>query len=444
MVNLFDLISNKVGNVGNKVGSFYKNLITPNAPTLPVIQLADNGEIDYQKSFDETQKQPRGMWEHLTGRTITMDADSTDPETGEITTQRIAKFQPGFFNNLVSGAKENFATGFAAPNLTDNTGEFGKKSASYRLGEGIGTLGRFLESPLGRGLLVGGIVGASGGSGLEALGYGAGTTMGNQGNRMRDRAYRDDLIGSGKQAVMNSPEFKAINDPMARQAMLDNVENRVNSYRGYITDDVYRNMIDSQIAQENAAYRRMYYDNQAKQDEFLGNLNREKFEYQKQQDKIDNAQEWAKINASENRANSKDDAKRKQSLSTLNMIDTALGVVANNPKAYGFWKGVAPNDVTNRADAEGVKARAVIDSVTAEYRKYLTGAQMSDKERKDYEKFLPNPRDNADIIRRKLQGMQMVIQAREGLFDYVADNTTPSINVDTNALEAEMRKRGLK
>ena len=248
-------------------------------------------DIASQNKIQETQKQPRGMWEHLTGRTITMDADSTDPETGKMTTQRIAKFQPGFFNNLVSGAKENFVTGFAAPNLTDNTGEFGKKSASYRIGEGIGTLGRFLESPVGRGLLVGGIVGASGGSGLEALGYGAGTTMGNQGNRMRDRAYRDDLIRSGKQAVMNSPEFKTTNDPMARQAMLDNVENRVNSYRGYITDDVYRNMIDSQIAQENAAYRRMYYDNQAKQDELLGNLNREKFEYQKQQDKIDNARE---------------------------------------------------------------------------------------------------------------------------------------------------------
>jgi hypothetical protein len=110
------------------------------------------------------------------------------------------------------------------------------------------------------------------------------------------------------------------------------------------------------------------------------------------------------------------------------MIGTALNTVDQNPDAYGFWKGMAPNDITNRADAKGVQARAVIDSVTAEYRKYLTGAQMSDKERKDYEKFLPNPRDNADIIRRKLLGMQTVIQAREGLYDYA-----PQAQVQTQA-----------
>jgi hypothetical protein len=98
------------------------------------------------------------------------------------------------------------------------------------------------------------------------------------------------------------------------------------------------------------------------------------------------------------------------------MIGTALNTVDQNPEAYGFWKGMAPNDITNRADAKGVQARAVIDSVTAEYRKYLTGAQMSDKERKDYEKFLPNPRDNADIIRRKLQGMQTLLFHQGGIF----------------------------
>lgn len=260
MVNLFDLISNKVGNVGDKVGSFYKNLTTSNAPTLPVIQLADNGEIDYQKSFDETQKQPRGMWEHLTGRTITMDADSTDPETGEMTTQRIAKFQPGFFNNLVSGAKENFATGFAAPNLTDDTGAYGKKGFGYRLGEGLGTLGRFLESPVGRGLLVGGIVGASGGSGLEALGYGAGTTMGNQGNRMRDRAYREQLEGMGVDT---------------------------SNIRGYITDDVYKNIVSMKQLKDNADYRNALLETQQNNQLVSQQIAKDKLNYQMQQDARD-------------------------------------------------------------------------------------------------------------------------------------------------------------
>lgn len=428
MANLFDYLMNKVGNVNNTVQRGFSRLgdmLTnqQETPYIEPLQVDKSGNIDDLESKRLAIKQahlakPRTLAEHLfTGRTQETDMQNVNPETGETTLETIRTYQPSFFDNLTSGAKENFATGFAAPNLTDNTGEFGKKSAGYRIGEGIGTLGRFLESPLGRGLLVGGIVGASGGSGLEALGYGAGTTTGNQANRMRDRAYREQLEGMGVDT---------------------------SNIRGYITDDVYKNIVSMKQLKDNADYRNALLETQQNNQLVSQQIAKDKLNYQMQQDKIKNAQEWAKINASENRANSKDDAKRKQSLSTLNMIDTALGVVANNPKAYGFWKGVAPNDVTNRADAEGVKARAVIDSVTAEYRKYLTGAQMSDKERKDYEKFLPNPRDNADIIRRKLQGMQMVIQAREGLFDYVADDTTPSINVDTNALEAEMRKRGLK
>lgn len=301
MVNFLDLMGNKLAKVGNNVKNGVLNVwdfMKPDdfeeTPYIEPLQVNEDGNIDDLESKRLAIKQahlakPRTLAQHLfTGRTQETDMQNINPETNEVSLETVRTYQPSFFDNLTSGAKENFATGFASPNLTDKTGEYGKKGFGYRLGEGIGTLGRFLESPMGRGLLVGGIVSASGGSGLEALGYGAGTTMGNQGNRMRDRAYRDDLIRSGKQAVMNSPEFKATNDPMARQAMLDNVENRVNSYRGYITDDVYRNMIDSQIAQENAAYRRMYYDNQAKQDELLTNLNREKFEHQKEQDKINN------------------------------------------------------------------------------------------------------------------------------------------------------------
>ena len=136
-----------------------------------------------------------------------------------------------------------------------------------------------------------------------------------------------------------------------------------------------------------------------------------------------------------------EEAKRKQSQSTLNMIGSALEVVKNNPKAFGFIKGITPADITNRADLEGAKARAMIDSLAAEYRKYLTGAQMTEQERKHYERFLPNPRDNAEIIARKLVGMQETISAREGLFE---KQDTQNLNIDTNAIDAELKKRGIK
>jgi hypothetical protein len=161
------------------------------------------------------------------------------------------------------------------------------------------------------------------------------------------------------------------------------------------------------------------------------------FNYRASQDAFDNYIASENLKAKQNKVDTKEEAKRKQSQSTLNMIDTALNTVKDNNDAFGFWKGAAPNEITSRTDTQGVGARAVVDSVTAEYRKYLTGAQMSDKERKDYEKFLPSPRDNAEIITRKLNAMKDVISAREGIY-----NAAPSLNIDMDAINAELKRRG--
>lgn len=351
----------------------------------------------------------------------------------------------GLLNDIRNGAKENFATGFAAPNWEQTVTPDGrKKGLGYRLGEGLGSFARLAESPLGRGLIMAGIVGASGGSGLEALGYGAGAGLGNQQSRMKDSIYRNSLIEQGQNSLRNTPGFANL-DAAEQQAQLDRIANQVNSYRGYLGDDTYKQVLAGMQLRDNAEYRNAILASQQRNQELANRMAQERLDYQKVSDAAERALKSRGLDIQEMKAisgNSKEEAKRKQSQSTLNMISTALNTVDQNPDAYGFWKGMAPNDITNRADAKGVQARAVIDSVTAEYRKYLTGAQMSDKERKDYEKFLPNPRDNADIIRRKLQGMQTVIQAREGLYDYTPE--TPSLNVDKNALEAEMRRRGLK
>ena len=246
MVNLFDLISNKVGNVGDKVGSFYKNLTTPNAPTLPVIQLADNGEIDYQKSFDETQKQPRGMWEHLTGRTITMDSDSTDPETGEMTTQRIAKFQPGFFNNLTGGANENFITGFASPTQIENQPVYDRKGIGYQIGKGLGSLANGLSTWAGDAWV-------AGSQGLNA-------GLQRQNLRVGDRAYREQLEGMGVDT---------------------------SNIRGYITDDVYKNIVSMKQLKDNADYRNALLETQQNNQLVSQQIAKDKLNYQMQQDARD-------------------------------------------------------------------------------------------------------------------------------------------------------------
>ena len=95
---------------------------------------------------------------------------------------------------------------------------------------------------------------------------------------------------------------------------------------------------------------------------------------------------------------------------TLANIEAGLKSLDENPKAYSFLKGIMGPDVTNRLDPKGVATRTQIDNITAVYRKWLTGAQMSDKERKAYERFLPAPTDNYTIVKSKLEGMRGAVQ----------------------------------
>ena len=95
---------------------------------------------------------------------------------------------------------------------------------------------------------------------------------------------------------------------------------------------------------------------------------------------------------------------------TLSNIEAGLSALEANPKAYTFAKGILPADVTNRLDPKGVATRTQIDNITAVYRKWLTGAQMSDQERKAYERFLPAPTDNYTIVKAKLNGMKGAIE----------------------------------
>ncbi|MBQ1769121.1 MAG: M23 family metallopeptidase [Turicibacter sp.] len=106
-------------------------------------------------------------------------------------------------------------------------------------------------------------------------------------------------------------------------------------------------------------------------------------------------------------------AERKQyteNKSTLANIDAGLKAFKKYPAAYGPAKGLLPASVLNITDPKGIEARAQIDNITAVYRKWLTGAQMSDKERKAYERFLPSPTDTREAIIRKLNSMKGAVQ----------------------------------
>lgn len=326
----------------------------------------------------------------------------------------------GLIPDIRAGYRENAYNPISMDNLSQNILPDGrKKRTAYRFGEFAGTAARLLDNPLVRGAIAYGLSDRMGDR--NPLVEGVAAAVGTQQNRMKDKMYRNELEKMGFDT---------------------------NGITGFVGDDTFNKIFQSKQLQDNAEYRNALLKGQRLEQDALLAQKQAELQHKKMSEAADRALKSRELDIQEMKAlngNSKEEAKRKQSQSTLNMIGTALNTVDQNPEAYGFWKGMAPNDITNRADAKGVQARAVIDSVTAEYRKYLTGAQMSDKERKDYEKFLPNPRDNADIIRRKLLGMQTVIQAREGLYDYAPQaQTTQNISINNNALEAEMKRRGLK
>ena len=99
----------------------------------------------------------------------------------------------GLLNDIASGFRENVSTPFAVSNLEPQQ----NKGFATRLGEGLGSAARFADSPLGRMALTAGVVAATGGSGLQALTYGATAGVGNQNLRTQDQFYRNQLQNEG-------------------------------------------------------------------------------------------------------------------------------------------------------------------------------------------------------------------------------------------------------
>ena len=115
---------------------------------------------------------------------------------GTATTPR----QGGFFNDLVSGYQENATQGFNINNLAPVQG----KGLATRLGEGLGTLARFYDKPIGRMAVATGLSMLTGET--NPLGEGVKAYVGRQNNMTQDRVYRNQL----KQLGMTDDELNSI------------------------------------------------------------------------------------------------------------------------------------------------------------------------------------------------------------------------------------------
>lgn len=241
----------------------------------------------------------------------------------------------GAIRDFMNGFRENATNGFSP----ENWGQ-GKKNVATRIGEGLGSMARFMESPAGRALLVGGAVGLTGGNGLQALTFGTMTGAKNQSNRMADKLYRDDLIQTQQNTLRNNPAFNALSDtekaqilsnlestnqdyknlsPEAQSALLEKAQNEflasrqkeqlqdiadnINNRRGYITQDVYKNLVDSQQLRDNADWKKLYFDTNQKNLEAQRDWQRQQAKFDMWAKKQDIAQGWKKIENEKNKPN---------------------------------------------------------------------------------------------------------------------------------------------
>ena len=197
--------------IGGKMAqNFIANLLRRNKneeelPYITPIQLDENGKIDPVKSANlelrlRQASTPLTTNERLFGRDMTQDYQTVNPETKKVEMATLINHKPGFFEDFGRGYRENATQGFNVNNLVPVE----NKGLATRLGEGLGTIERFANSPLGRGLIAYGLSNAMGDTNPIEQAFTAG--VGRQNNITQDRVYRNQL----KQLGMTDDEVNAI------------------------------------------------------------------------------------------------------------------------------------------------------------------------------------------------------------------------------------------
>lgn len=186
--------------------NFIANLLKrKELPYITPIQLDENGNFDPVKSANlelrlKQASTPLTTNERLFGRDMEQDYQTINPETKEVEMATLTNHKPGFFEDFSRGYRENATQGFNVNNLVPVE----NKGLATRLGEGLGTIERFANSPLGRGLIAYGLSNSMGDTNPLEQAFTAG--VGRQTNMTQDRVYRNQL----KQLGMTDDEVNAI------------------------------------------------------------------------------------------------------------------------------------------------------------------------------------------------------------------------------------------
>lgn len=291
---------------------------------------------------------------------------------------------------------------------------------STRIGQALGTIKRGADSPLGRAVIA----------------YGAASAL--NADNPTEQALKAALTRSNNQAA-NQYYRKQLSD-MGFDLSDTNYE---------INQDIFQNILKGQTLKDNAEFKRMFYDNQQKQNEALMALKQQQLELQKEKERSDN--EWRQkeldfkyydSDNKTNKENKKEGAKTLDAKSTLNQIGLIRKQINKYPEATGLLKGYITGDVLNRIDPNpnNIETRSMIDALRTKIRHDLTGAQFSEKEAREYEKFLPNVRDSKEIINAKLDALEKRYKSDFGT-DLEGNPVSSGFKIDRAALEAEINRR---
>jgi hypothetical protein len=292
-------------------------------------------------------------------------------------------------------------------NFGDNNIDFNRtKGLSYRIGEGLGSVGRFIDSPLGRGVLTGAAVAALGGAPGEALAYGGTATALNQGNRGRDTLYRQQLAAEG----------------------ID-----TSNVRGYINDNTYKSMLAAKQMKDNAEYRNALLTSQQQAQQEAREDRKLQREMQLEQNKFNNyiqgqrvAQGWANLN---DRQQARAEAKAaKQNADDFGDIQAQLDNFqktfqsVNNPYRYRVFGGASEKLNTLTRDEANFNAQRTL--LFNQIARKLGGEKgvLSDKDIARVEAALPKLTDTYEQKVAKMAAVYDLLSIKRGSANQAANN----------------------
>lgn len=191
------------------VQNFIQNLLTKKENMRPLdikfMQFDEQGNYDplltTERELQVKQNTtPLTLNERLFGRDMTQDYQTINPETKKVEMATLTNHKPGLFEDFGKGFQENATQGFNVNNLAPVE----NKGLATRLGEGLGTLARFYDKPIGRMAVATGLSMLTGET--NPLNEGVKAYVGRQNNMTQDRVYRNQL----KQLGMTDDEVNAI------------------------------------------------------------------------------------------------------------------------------------------------------------------------------------------------------------------------------------------